>query len=95
MLLREVPFPFEKQNASRLNMLSLAGYLQSPDFDEYAYPRPVIHGYRPWLQPRTYYPRSVERDVCACGPYTLPGDLSDCLWPDLLTSLQHSGTNIA
>lgn len=37
-LLREGPFPFEKQNASRLHILSLAGYLESPTFSDAAAP---------------------------------------------------------
>lgn len=42
VLLRDVPLPFGLQNASRLHMLSLSGYLQSLPIPEYAYP---FHGF--------------------------------------------------
>lgn len=38
VLLHEVPIPFGKQNASRLHILSLAGYLESPTFSDAAAP---------------------------------------------------------
>ena len=56
VLLREGPFPFEKQNASHHHILSLAGYLESPAVLDTAAPILVIHGKRPWLQPRTVLP---------------------------------------
>jgi hypothetical protein len=92
VLLREGPYPFGIQNASHHHMLSLAGYLQSTTFHDTAAPLISSHGYRPWLQPQTYYPYQTNT-MLAFDSFTLPGDpvrLSTTHGQNLLTSLQPS-----
>ena len=56
MLLHEAPWPFGPQNTSRLCMLSLAATRNLLFLHDPPTATKNIHGYRPWLQPRTTYP---------------------------------------